>query len=280
MFYQYKLGRTLGEGQFGRVKEGWTGETKVAIKLLLKKKLLQDDTAESRLREEVECLERISHPNIIKIIEVLNDDTYVGIVTECMPNGDLFRYVNESSSGQPSENQARIWFSQLISAVSYLHDNGIAHRDIKLDNLLLDSKMNLVVADFGFAHSFNDNGNIRHPTATSGCGSPCYAAPEVVVPEPNYSARMADIWSCGVVLYCLLTGMLPWDDYKIRIANEDIFYDFIIRASLSFPEFINESACNLIQNILCIDPDTRFTMKDIKSHPWTRGRNMDVTQYL
>ncbi|KAK6128843.1 hypothetical protein DH2020_037409 [Rehmannia glutinosa] len=204
----YKLGKTLGIGSFGKVKiaeHALTGH-KVAVKILNRKKIKNMDM-EEKVRREIKILRLFMHPHIIRLYEVVETHSDIYVVMEYVKSGELFDYIVEK--GRLHEEEARIFFQQIISGVEYCHRNMVVHRDLKPENLLLDSKCNVKIADFGLSNIMRDG----HFLKTS-CGSPNYAAPEVISGK-LYAGPEVDVWSCGVILYALLCGTLPFDDENI-----------------------------------------------------------------
>ena len=202
------MGKTLGIGSFGKVKVAehiLTGH-KVAIKILNRKKIKAIDM-EEKVRREIKILRLFMHPHIIRLYEVLETPHDIYVVMEYVKSGELFDYIVEK--GRLGENEARHFFQQIVSGVEYCHRNMVVHRDLKPENLLLDSKSNVKIADFGLSNVMRDG----HFLKTS-CGSPNYAAPEVISGK-LYSGPEVDVWSCGVILYALLCGSLPFDDESI-----------------------------------------------------------------
>uniref|UniRef100_A0A0D6QS72 non-specific serine/threonine protein kinase n=1 Tax=Araucaria cunninghamii TaxID=56994 RepID=A0A0D6QS72_ARACU len=204
----YKLGKTLGIGSFGKVKiaeHALTGH-KVAIKILNRRKIRNMDM-EEKVRREIKILRLFMHPHIIRLYEVIESPSDIFVVMEYVKSGELFDYIVEK--GRLQEDEARCFFQQIISGVEYCHRNMVVHRDLKPENLLLDSKCNVKIADFGLSNVMRDG----HFLKTS-CGSPNYAAPEVISGK-LYAGPEVDVWSCGVILYALLCGSLPFDDENI-----------------------------------------------------------------
>lgn len=227
-FGEYILGQTLGEGEFGKVKLGWKkgGEVQVAIKLIRRETLNGNPTRLPKIYREVHILRGLEHPNIVRLHEMIETPQFIGIILEYASGGELFDYI--LTHRYLKDNTARKLFAQLVSGVGYLHKKGIVHRDLKLENLLLDRNRNIVITDFGFANTFDprdeledeieqnltdrsfvkrrdldrvqNNGSRRGDLMATSCGSPCYAAPELVVTDSLYTGRKVDVWSCGVIL--------------------------------------------------------------------------------
>jgi protein-serine/threonine kinase len=227
-FGEYMLGQTLGEGEFGKVKLGWKkdGSVQVAIKLIRRENLSSNPSRLPKIYREISILRELSHPNIVRLHEMVETDRHIGIILEYASGGELFDYILKHR--YLKDNAARRLFAQLVSGVGYLHKKGIVHRDLKLENLLLDRNRNIIITDFGFANTFDpvdelgddieynlsnrdyvkkmgldrqrDNGMRRGDLMQTSCGSPCYAAPELVVSDSLYTGRKVDVWSCGVIL--------------------------------------------------------------------------------
>lgn len=179
--------------------------------------------------------------------------------------GELFDHI--LASRYLKERDAQKLFAQLISGVDYLHKKHIVHRDLKLENLLLDKHRNIIITDFGFANRFEHAADDLMATS---CGSPCYAAPELVVSEGLYVGSAVDIWSCGVILYAMLSGYLPYDDDPSNPDGDNInlLYKYIMNTRLNFPEQMSPSAKNLLQMMLVPNPELRCTVQAIMEHPW------------
>lgn len=238
-FGQYILGQTLGEGEFGKVKLGWKrdGSIQVAIKLIRRETLGSNPSRLPKIYREISILRDLSHPNIVRLHEMVETDRHIGIIMEYASGGELFDHI--LNNRYLKDNAARRLFAQLVSGVGYLHKKGIVHRDLKLENLLLDRNRNIIITDFGFANTFNPNDELgeeieynltnrefvkrmrldkpdangmrRGDLMQTSCGSPCYAAPELVVSDSLYTGRKVDVWSCGVIL--VRSSKNPWSDY-------------------------------------------------------------------
>lgn len=256
---KYELGRTIGEGTFAKVKFAKNTETgePVAIKILDKEKVLQHKMAE-QLRREIATMKRIKHPNVVRLYEVLGSRTTIYIVLEYVTGGELFDKILHH--GRMKGDEARKYFQQLINAVDYCHSRGVYHRDLKPENLLLDSGGNLKVSDFGLsalAQQIQTDGLLH-----TACGTPNYVAPEVIN-DTGYDGAKADLWSCGVILFVLLAGYLPFDD-----SNLATLYRKISAAEFTCPPWMSFSAKKLITRILDPNPMTRITIPELLEDDW------------
>lgn len=271
-FGPYIVGSTLGEGEFGKVKLGWskvpaqTTEVpkQVAIKLVRRDSIPKNSEKEVKIYREINALKHLNHPNIVRLEEVLQNSKYIGIVLEYASGGEFYKYIQKKR--RLKEPAACRLFAQLISGVQYMHSKGLVHRDLKLENLLLDKHENLLITDFGFVNEFSPKSELMKTS----CGSPCYAAPELVLTTKPYEARKADVWSCGVIMYAMLAGYLPWDDDPDNPDGDDIakLYRYITRTSLKFPEYIAPVPRDLLRRILVSDPKKRLSVKQIEQHRW------------
>ncbi|KAJ7482152.1 CAMK/CAMKL/Kin4 protein kinase [Mycena galericulata] len=266
-FGPYLLLQTLGEGEFGKVKLGlhsqWGEE--VAVKLIRKGNVENSAVRMSKVEREIEVLRTLKHPNIVRLYDVIETDKYIGIIIEYASGGELFDHI--LAHRYLRERDASKLFSQLISGVWYIHQKKIVHRDLKLENLLLDRHRNVIITDFGFANRFEHRADDLMQTS---CGSPCYAAPELVISEGLYVGSAVDIWSCGVILYAMLAGYLPFDDDPANPDGDNInlLYKYIVNTPLSFPEYISEEARDLLKMMLVPDPRKRASLAAVMRHPW------------
>ncbi|KAM0786023.1 hypothetical protein ACM66B_006838 [Microbotryomycetes sp. NB124-2] len=268
-FGPYILLQTLGEGEFGKVKLGIHSERwgeDVAIKLIKRGNV---DTAQrgEKVRREIEVLKAVRHPNIVRLYDVIETEKYIGIVLEYASGGELFDHI--LAHRYLKERDAARMFAQLISGVAYLHAKGVVHRDLKLENLLLDRNRNCIITDFGFANRFRD---ATVDLMTTSCGSPCYAAPELVVQDGKYIGTAVDVWSCGVILYAMLAGYLPYDDDPNNPEGDNInlLYKYIINTPLTFPDWITDEPRELLLMMLVPDPTKRCTIQDVMNHSWLK----------
>ncbi|KAL5744508.1 hypothetical protein ACOSQ2_027624 [Xanthoceras sorbifolium] len=259
---RFVLGEQLGWGQFGVIRvcsDKLTGEV-FACKSIAKDRLVTSDDARS-VKLEIEIMSRLSgHPNVVDLKAVYEDKDYVHLVMELCAGGELFHRLEKY--GRFSETQARVLFRHLMQVVLYCHEIGVVHRDLKPENILLATKASsspIKLADFGLA-TYIKPGQRLHGTV----GSPFYIAPEVLAGGYNQSA---DVWSAGVILYILLSGMPPfWGNTKSRI------FDAVREADLRFPsspwDHISESAKNLVRGMLSTDPSQRLTAQQVLDHSW------------
>lgn len=253
---QYILGKNLGIGAFGKVKLATHAITKhkVAVKILNKAKIKQLGM-EEKVQREINILHLCTHPHIIRLYEVIDTPTDIFLVNEYVSGGELFDYI--VSKGRLSADEARNFFHQIISGVEYCHFQKIVHRDLKPENLLLDSNLNIKIADFGLSNLMRDGDFLR-----TSCGSPNYAAPEVISGH-LYAGPEVDVWSCGVILYALLCGSLPFDDESIPN-----LFKKIKSGMYSLPSHLSQLARNLIPRMLEVDAMKRITIPEIRLHPW------------
>ncbi|XP_071529014.1 maternal embryonic leucine zipper kinase-like [Panulirus ornatus] len=253
---QYELHETIGSGGFAKVKLAThilTGE-KVALKIMDKKQLGEDLP---RIYLEIDAMKQLSHQHVCKLYQVLETDSKLIMVLEYCPGGELFDYIVERD--RLEEDEARMFFRQITSAVAYVHNMGYAHRDLKPENLLLDDDQQLKLIDFGLCA--NPAGGMDQSLATC-CGSPAYAAPELVSGR-HYLGSEADIWSMGVLLYALLCGFLPFDD-----ENLGALYRKIQSGVYENPEWLSPGSCSLLASMLQVNPKRRITVTELLTHPW------------
>ena len=227
---------------------------KVAVKILNKAKIKQLGM-EEKVQREINILHLCTHPHIIRLYEVIDTPTDIFLVNEYVSGGELFDYI--VSKGRLSADEARNFFHQIVSGVEYCHFQKIVHRDLKPENLLLDSNLNIKIADFGLSNIMRDGDFLR-----TSCESPNYAAPEVISGH-LYAGPEVDVWSCGVILYALLCGSLPFDDESIPN-----LFKKIKSGMYSLPSHLSQLARNLIPRMLEVDPMKRITIPEIRLHPW------------
>ncbi|XP_049599825.1 serine/threonine-protein kinase BRSK2 isoform X1 [Syngnathus scovelli] len=257
----YRLEKTLGKGQTGLVKLGVhciTGQ-KVAIKIVNREKL--SESVLMKVEREIAILKLIEHPHVLKLHDVYENNKYLYLVLEHVSGGELFDYLVKKGRLTPKE--ARKFFRQIISALDFCHSYSICHRDLKPENLLLDEKNNIRIADFGMASL-----QVGDSLLETSCGSPHYACPEVIRGE-KYDGRRADVWSCGVILFALLVGALPFDHDNLRQLLEKVK-----SGVFHMPHFIPPDCQALLKGMIEVNPDKRLTLEAIQIHAWYQsGRN-------
>nr|XP_004571889.1 serine/threonine-protein kinase BRSK2 isoform X10 [Maylandia zebra] len=257
----YRLEKTLGKGQTGLVKLGVHCVTnqKVAIKIVNREKL--SESVLMKVEREIAILKLIEHPHVLKLHDVYENKKYLYLVLEHVSGGELFDYLVKKGRLTPKE--ARKFFRQIISALDFCHSHSICHRDLKPENLLLDEKNNIRIADFGMASL-----QVGDSLLETSCGSPHYACPEVIRGE-KYDGRKADAWSCGVILFALLVGALPFDDDNLRNLLEKVKLGVF-----HMPHFIPPDCQNLLRGMIEVDPIKRLTLEQIQKHTWyLAGKN-------
>ena len=268
----YQFIKTIGEGTFGKVKLSIHLPTKeyVAIKILEKSRINDEEELE-RVQKEIKYLKILNHPNIIQIYEVIENEKAFYIVMEYVSGGELFHYILDHQ--KLSEKESSFFFAQLIYGIKEIHRNKICHRDIKPENLLLTEKKIIKIIDFGLSNEYID-------VLDSQCGSPCYAAPEMIR-GMNYDGLMVDLWACGIILYAMLCGYLPFDD-----KDNIIVFRKILQCKLEFPSedetILSNDAKDLIIRILTPNPLNRIKIEEILRHPFLKSgiqeyRNMSPT---
>lgn len=258
LMQRYELGRLLGQGTFGKVyyaRSIQTGQS-VAIKVIDKDKITKVGIM-NQIKREISIMRLVRHPYIIHLYEVMATKTKIYFVLEYAKGGELF---NKVAKGKLKEDLARKYFHQLINAVDFCHSRGVYHRDLKPENILLDENENLKISDFGLsalAESRRQDG-LLHTT----CGTPAYVAPEVIC-RKGYDGAKADVWSCGVILFVLISGYLPFHS-----SNLMELYRKIGKAEFKFPKWFSPEARRLLLRILDPNPMTRTTIAKIRESTW------------
>ncbi|KAE8688793.1 CBL-interacting serine/threonine-protein kinase 11 [Hibiscus syriacus] len=257
LFGKYELGRLLGCGAFAKVyhaRNVRTGQS-VAIKVVNKKKL-SNSSLMSNVKREIYIMSRLNHPYIVKFFEVLATKTKIYFVMELVKGGELFAKL---AKGRFTEDLSRKYFQQLISAVGYCHSRGVFHRDLKPENLLVDENGNLKVSDFGLSavtDQIRPDG-LLHTL----CGTPAYVAPEILA-RKGYDGAKVDVWSCGIILYVLNAGYLPFNDPNIMV-----MYNKIYKGEYCCPKWMSSDLKRFLSRLLDTNPDTRITIHEIFNDP-------------
>ncbi|KAM3283131.1 hypothetical protein P3S67_026776 [Capsicum chacoense] len=257
---RYEILKDIGSGNFGvakLVKDKLTNEL-YAVKYIERGKKIDE-----HVQREIMNHRSLRHPNIIKFKEVFLTPTHLAIVMEYAAGGELFERIR--NAGRFSEDEARFFFQQLISGVSYCHSMQICHRDLKLENTLLDgsSTPRLKICDFGYSKS-----SVLHSQPKSTVGTPAYIAPEVLS-RKEYDGKLADVWSCGVTLYVMLVGAYPFEDPEDpRNFRKTLTRILTVQYSIPYYVRVSKECKHLLSQIFVADPKKRITIEEIKKHPW------------
>ncbi|XP_070493168.1 calcium/calmodulin-dependent protein kinase type 1 isoform X2 [Chironomus tepperi] len=260
---KYHLRQVLGNGAFSEVRLGESKENPgqlFAVKIIDKKAL---KGKEDSLENEIKVLRRLTHPNIVQLLETYEDKTKVYLVMELVTGGELFDRIVEK--GSYTEKDASGLIRQVLEAVDYMHEQGVVHRDLKPENLLYyntDEESKIMISDFGLS-KMEDSGIMA-----TACGTPGYVAPEVLAQKPY--GKAVDVWSIGVISYILLCGYPPFYD-----ENDANLFAQILKGEFEFDspywDEISASAKDFIQHLMCVDVEKRYTCKQALAHPWISG---------
>ena len=253
----YEIKETIGKGTFSVVKLGINKITKekVAIKILKKKKM-QKSKDKSRLEREISILKRLNHINVIKIYKITEELENYYIVMEYCENGELFNYI--VAHQRLSEEETSYFFYQLINGLDYIHHKNIVHRDLKPENLLLSKDNILKIVDFGLSNYYYLDGKLL----STPCGSPCYASPEMVCGN-RYNGFRIDIWSCGIIIFAMICGYLPFED-----PDNEILFKKIMKCEVDYPDYLSDDVLDIMNKIIVVDPNKRYNIEQIKKHPF------------
>ncbi|KAH7834541.1 hypothetical protein Vadar_017198 [Vaccinium darrowii] len=258
LFGKYELQTLLGQGAFAKVyraKNLRTGQS-VAIKAMSLQNVQKGGLTEL-VKREISIMHRLHHPHIVRIFEVLATKKKIYFVLEFAEGGELFAKVRK---GRFNEHLSRRYFQQLISALSYCHSRGVFHRDLKLENLLLDEKLDLKVTDFGLSaltDQIQPDGLLH-----TRCGTPAYLAPEILA-NKGYDGAKVDIWSSGIILYALNAGYLPFNDRNIMDMYRQIY-----KGTFRCSEWTSPELKRFLHRLLDSNPNTRITVEQIMGDPW------------
>lgn len=250
----YTVGNIIGRGEFATVKLGeHVGSCqKVAIKMLDRSRVDQ------KVQREIDNQRGLCHKHVINIEDVLETEDSMCLVLEYAPGGDIFDYIVRHV--RLKEGEANRIFRQLVDGIAHCHAQGVVHRDLKPENILMDADNNVKIADFGLSSQWK-----KGELLTESCGSPNYAAPELLSKGCKYEGPEVDVWSCGVVLYTLLCGCLPFDDESIPA-----LFKKIKQGQYTIPGYISPDAKDLIIKILTVDPASRISLQEIREHAWLK----------
>lgn len=269
----YRLIKMIGKGAFGKVFLGvhlLTGKH-VAVKSI-EKKYIKEESSQKKIFQEVLILKKMKHQKVIRLLEVFENKRYLFIVLEYASKGDMLRYVKRK--GRLTEDVAKDLFKQIVSGLRYCHQNLVLHRDIKLDNILLDENKNVKICDFGVSRFVKKGQVIKEQ-----CGTPAYIAPEIIR-DKGYEGCYADIWSLGVVLYAMVTGTVPF-----KADNIEDLHKVILKGKYSIPSFLSENCKDLLSKMLKLNPYSRISIDVLDEHPWfekveVKGRRESISSGL
>ena len=264
----YQVIRTIGSGSTGKVKlaVNLNNGLKVAVKIISRKYIQEPgknskETPASRRRRilrEAAILNLASHPNIVRLHDLYVTDEYYCMVFEYVDGGQMLDYI--ISRGKLAEPAARRFFSQLISAVAYCHANGIVHRDLKIENVLIDGRGDVKLVDFGLSNFYDPDAKLK-----TFCGSLYFAAPELLK-GITYTGPEVDVWSLGIILYVLVAGKVPFDDKSLSALHEKIK-----SGRFTVPLHLSPECQNLVKVMIEVDPEKRATLGEIMTHPWMQS---------
>ncbi|CDW78816.1 UNKNOWN [Stylonychia lemnae] len=263
----YRAGKMLGKGAFGKVSLGMHKLSRklVAIKSI-NKEYLSEEKQKNKVMHEVGILLRMRHPSVVKLYETFETGRHILLVMELCAGGDLLNYVRKRR--KLKEDSAKLIFRQIIEGLGYIHSKNILHRDIKLDNILLDGKGKVKIADFGVSKLVKPGETMREQ-----CGTPAYIAPEIIR-DKGYQGFKADIWSAGVVLYAMLYGTVPF-----KANNMQDLHKLILKAKYNLKDEISEEAKDLLRKMLELDVSQRLTIKQVLSHPWMQDIDENLIMF-
>lgn len=264
MIGKYVMGDMLGEGSYAKVKEMLDTETlcRRAVKILKKRKLRRIPNGEENVRREIQLLKLLKHKNLIRLVDVMYNEEkqkmYI-VMEYCV--GGLQDMLESTPTKKFPAWQAHGYFCQLIDGLEYLHSKGIVHKDIKPSNLLLTLDGTLKISDLGVAEALD----VYAPddTCSTSQGSPAFQPPEIANGVVKFSGFKVDIWSSGVTLFNITTGKYPFEGDNIYRLFENIGH-----GHFEIPEDVDDNLRGLLTGMLQKDPDTRFTIQQIRHHPW------------
>lgn len=278
----YTIGQTLGQGAFGKVKlatkacdEDAEREREYAVKFIDKSQMDDLDDVE-RIYRESAILTSLKHPNIIRLYEVLDTTDWVLLVMEFAKGGELKDFISTKENQILSEHLACDILNATINGLEYCHRRKVIHRDLKLENILIDTKGTIKIADFGLSNTIQFGKKMN-----TSCGTPSYIAPEIVRgdfgknSESKSSGAECDIWSLGVILYCMICGFLPF-----QASNIKGLYDKILRADFTLPDYISAQSKSLITKMLTVDLEKRINLSQIRNHAWTQMRDNGLIEQI
>uniref|UniRef100_A0A7R9YZB3 non-specific serine/threonine protein kinase n=1 Tax=Chlamydomonas euryale TaxID=1486919 RepID=A0A7R9YZB3_9CHLO len=257
----YSVGKVIGEGGFCMVRIGvhHASRRKVAIKVVDRQRLTDPNEAK-RMQREIRVMKHLCHECVVRLFEVVETEKILYLVMEHAPNGSLLDFVRARK--RMREGDAAHALQQIVSGLDYCHQHEVVHRDIKLENILLDASNRMKLIDFGLSAFYIVGKKLKVH-----CGSPSYAAPEIVA-RKHYDGPPVDVWSLGVVLFAMLAGYLP---FHTSNGNKQELCGKIMEGKYSAPETVSPAARDLLQRMLTVDPAKRITLPDVLLHPWVQA---------
>jgi serine/threonine protein kinase len=259
----YKFVKLIGKGAFGKVTLGihkLTGKS-VAIKTI-EKSYMKDDFSKKKVFQEVYLLKKIRHSNVIKLLEVFESSKHLLMVMEFAGGGDLLKLIKRK--GRLAEGDAKFIFKQIVYGLAHIHCRSVIHRDVKLDNILLDCEKGVKICDFGVSKIIKKGQVIAEQ-----CGTPAYLAPEIII-DKGYEGFFVDIWSLGVLLYAMLCGTVPF-----KAQNLEDLHKLILKGEFTFACDLSQEAQSLIKSMLKLEPKARITIPQTLAHAWLKETNED-----
>lgn len=252
----YTFQGTIGEGAFSTVRlcKKNTDESYCACKIIEKARLV-NLRQQNRFEEEVRINQQLHHPGVVQILDLYADEKRYYMFTDFCPNGDLFEYI--VSRKRLKEPDTKRIFRQILETIKYVHLMGVSHRDLKPENILVTNTGSIKISDFGLSKFVDPRGLVNTP-----CGSPCYASPECLS-GGSYNGRSTDMWSCGVILFAMVTGQLPWTK-----RNQTQLFKQIKKGEYTVPDFVSPGCCNMIKKLMTVDFRQRYTVDQALADPW------------
>ncbi len=251
----YSIGNQIGQGAYAVVKQGFHKQTgrKVAIKIYEKYRIA-DSQRKASVSREIKLLQRLDHANIVKLYETIDTPKQLYLIMELVRGRSLYTFVRSKPGRRLAESECVRIFKQVADGIEYCHRNNVTHRDIKMENILIDENLNVKIIDFGFSICAAPTQRLK-----VFCGTPSYMSPEIVN-RKEYIGPPTDIWSLGILLFALLCGNFPF-----RGATDNELFRSISRGKVSFPSFASASLRAMISRLLRLDPQSRATAKDVQS---------------
>ena len=254
-----KFQATIGDGAFSVVKLAKNLKTgKYSAVKIVPKARLNSQNLEIRFETEIRVNQQLHHPGIVEMQNFMSDSSNYYIVMEFCPNGELFQHIIDQ--GHLNDSEAQPIFYQLLDSINYIHSMGVSHRDLKPENLLFDNFGRIKISDFGLSRFVSSENLVATP-----CGSPCYASPECLSGRP-YNGITSDMWSCGVILYAMLTGQLPWTK-----RNQTELFRQIRSGDYTIPNFVSPEGKALIQGLMTVNISKRLTAEQALAQPFFNG---------